>query len=122
MRPLALLLLALALAGAPPAHAAAARPAHVARAAHAAAKAPGQAAAAAAPNAGGGKRTLEDIHIEGEIPVPQVLFITAREQRRFLEFQHRRYLRSAQSLSAATPIPSRVVVVHPPTPQQESVQ
>lgn len=57
-----------------------------------------------------GSRTLEDIHIEGEIPVPQVLFITARDQRRFMEFQHRRYLRTSRQLGEATPLPSRVVL------------
>lgn len=55
-------------------------------------------------------RTLEDIHIEGEIPVPQVLFITARDQRRFMEFQHGRYLRTSRQLGEATPLPSRVVL------------
>ena len=58
-------------------------------------------------------RTLDDIHIEGEIPVPQVLFITARDQRRFLEFQHHRYQRSSRELGRATPIPSRLVVTAP---------
>ncbi len=58
-------------------------------------------------------RTLDDIHIEGEIPVPQVLFITAREQRRFLEFQHHRYRRTSLELGRATPTPSRIVVTAP---------
>jgi len=57
--------------------------------------------------------TLDDIHIEGEIPVPQVLFITAREQRRFLEFQHHRYRRTSLELGRATPTPSRIVVTGP---------
>ena len=43
-----------------------------------------------------GPRRLEDIHIEGEVPVPQVLFITARDQRRFLESHHERYLRTSR--------------------------
>ena len=60
--------------------------------------------------AGAGARTLEDIHIEGEIPVPQVLFITAREQRRFMEFQHHRYLKSSRDVGAAIVSPSRIVV------------
>jgi hypothetical protein len=58
-------------------------------------------------------RTLEDIHIEGEIPVPQVLFITARDQRRFMEFQHHRYERTSLELGRATAMPSRVVVPGP---------
>lgn len=64
---------------------------------------------------GGGPRKLEDIHIEGEIPVPQVLFITARDQRRFLDFHHRRYLRTSRELGEATTLPSRVVLVHAPS-------
>ena len=80
-------------------------------------EAPSQRKAPAAPEA---PRRLEDIHIEGEIPVPQVLFITAREQRRFLEFQHHRYLRSSLRLGEATVPPSRVVVTSTTlTPIQE---
>jgi hypothetical protein len=56
---------------------------------------------------------LDDIHIEGEIPVPQVLFITARDQRRFMEFQHHRYLKTSVELGRATATPSRVVVTAP---------
>ena len=55
-------------------------------------------------------RRLEDIRIEGEIPTPQVLFITARDQRRFLDFQDRRYLRTAQELADSTRVPMVVLV------------
>jgi hypothetical protein len=65
-------------------------------------------------------RTLEDIHIEGEIPVPQVLFITAREQRRFMEFQHHRYLKSSRDVGAATVPPSRIIVSRAQTPPERS--
>jgi hypothetical protein len=58
----------------------------------------------------GGPRTLEDIHIEGEIPVPQVLFITTRDQRRFVGFQHRRYQRTSRKIGEDTAMPSRVMV------------
>ena len=58
-------------------------------------------------------RRLADIHIEGEIPVPQVLFITAREQRRFMEFQHHRYWKTSLELGRATATPSRIVVTQP---------
>ena len=61
-----------------------------------------------------GLRTLDPIHIEGELPLPQVMFITARDQRRFLEFEHHRYLRTSAELGRATPIPTRVVVTSPP--------
>lgn len=59
-------------------------------------------------------RMLEDIHIEGDIPVPQVLFVTARDQRRFLEFHHHRYLRTSLQLGQATPLPTGVVVTRAP--------
>ena len=58
-------------------------------------------AAASASPAAHATRQLSDIHIEGEIPTPQVLFITARDQRRFLDFQDRRYLKTAQELAEA---------------------
>lgn len=59
-------------------------------------------------------RMLEDIRIEGDIPVPQVLFITAREQRRSLAFHHRRYLRTSSQLGDATPLPNGIVVTRSP--------
>ena len=78
---------------------------------------PSRRAAAAAPPArtatgrgAAGVRRLEDIHIEGEVPVPQVLFITARDQRRFLEFQHGRYLKTSRALGEETPLPAWIVV------------
>ena len=56
----------------------------------------------------GAPRRLTDVHIEGEMPVPQVLFITARDQRRYVDFQHQRYLRDSRALGAATATPTRV--------------
>jgi hypothetical protein len=67
-------------------------------------------------------RTLDDIHIEGEIPVPQVLFITARDQRRFMEFQHHRYLKSSLELGRATATPSRIVVTAPAPVERKEIQ
>lgn len=55
-------------------------------------------------------RTLQDIHIEGEIPTPQVLFITARDQRRFVDFQTQRYLKTSKEVGDQTVFPSRIVV------------
>ena len=106
----ALLLTALAAsAGAAPVkHAAAAHPK---RAAHAAAV-KGQAQPRPLEPPPAMPRTLSDVHIEGEIPVPQVLFITARDQRRFMDFQHHRYLRSSTQLGEATPLPTWVAVIH----------
>jgi len=54
---------------------------------------------------------LEDIHIEGEIPVPQVLFVTGRDQRRFMDFQHRRYLKTSLEVGKATVLPSWITLV-----------
>lgn len=67
-------------------------------------------------------RTLDDIHIEGEIPVPQVLFITAREQRRLMEFQHHRYRRTSLELGRATPTPARIVVTSPTPAERKEMQ
>lgn len=69
--------------------------------------APARTSASAAPVSG--PRRLDDIHIEGEIPVPQVLFVSAREQRRFLDFQQSRWLRSARQLGESTPVPTTVI-------------
>jgi hypothetical protein len=61
-------------------------------------------------------RMLEDIRIEGEVPVPQVLFITARDQRRFMDLHHRRYLKTSFEIGARTVFPSALTVVHTPEP------
>lgn len=60
-------------------------------------------------------RTLEPIHIEGELDVPEVLFITARDQRRIVEFQHRRYLKTSAELLRDAP-PTRLVVARGAAP------
>ncbi len=59
-------------------------------------------------------RTLEAIRIEGEIPVPQVLFITARDQRRFMDLHHRRYLLTSLEIGERTVFPAALVVVRTP--------
>lgn len=70
-----------------------------------------------------GARRLDDIHIEGEIPVPQVLFVSVREQRRFLDFDATRWLRPARSLAASTPVPDVTIrVTQPVTPAKESAR
>jgi hypothetical protein len=105
-RILLLLVLAVAVASPRPAAAAPGARGH-------AAKAPRVALARAPVDAR--SRTLDDIHIEGEIPVPQVLFITARDQRRFLEFQHHRYLRTSTQLGEATELPRWIFVTPDPS-------
>lgn len=81
----------------------------VARAQSAPAPKPKTAASGPAAKAAG-PRKLEDIHIEGQMPAPQVLFITARDQRRFLDFQHARYLRPAREIAGDARMPKRFVV------------
>ena len=78
--------------------------------------------AAGKTEAAGAKRTLQDIHIEGEIPVPQVMFITARNQRRFLDFQQWHYLRTSRQLGEQTVLPSWIGVTgnHPTDTRKEN--
>jgi hypothetical protein len=77
---------------------------------------------ASPPRAAEPSRTLQDIHIEGEIPVPQVLFITARDQRRFMDLQHRRYLRTSQEVGEQTVFPSWIALIrnHPAVERKET--
>lgn len=60
------------------------------------------------PRTGKGPRTLDEITIEGEIAVPQVLFITARERKHYRDFLHRSYLMSSRELCRDTPVPIRL--------------
>jgi hypothetical protein len=50
--------------------------------------------------------TLEDITIEGEIVVPQVLFITARDRRRYGDYAYAAYLTSSTELARETVLPA----------------
>ena len=54
-----------------------------------------------------GIRTLDEITIEGEIAVPQVLFIMARERHRYLDRLHRRYLKSSLEIGRETRFPTQ---------------
>jgi hypothetical protein len=45
-------------------------------------------------------RTLDEILIEGEVAMPQVLFITAREPYRFADTAHRLYLVDSEDVRA----------------------
>jgi hypothetical protein len=56
-------------------------------------------------------RRLEDVYIEGEIPVPQVLFVTGRDQRRYFDFQHQRYLQQSLEANRKAAAPTWVRVV-----------
>ena len=93
---------------------------HAAARAHARAGAPADAARAPRPATAALPRTLEDVHIEGEIPVPQVLFITARDQRRFMDAQPHRYLKTSRQLGEDTAMPSWILVAPARDPQERS--
>lgn len=58
-------------------------------------------------------RTLEAIRIEGEIDVPQVLFITARDYRRFRDGAPKKYQTTSADIARTIPLPNRVRVVAP---------
>lgn len=80
-----------------------------------------KAAGADSTKASGEGRTLGDIHIEGEIATPQVLFITARDQRRIVDLQHRRYLETSREVGERTILPSRIgPIVKPPVAGKET--
>ena len=53
-------------------------------------------------------RTLDEINIEGEVDMPQVLFITARERFRTDDKLHRLYLKSCAQVGRETEIPRRI--------------
>jgi hypothetical protein len=97
---IAAILLALALALAPASASAGAPAAPAAKPAKAVAVKPGVAKSGA---------RLDEVHIKGEIPEPQVLFVVGRERRRFLDFQHRRYLAGRAALGANQAPWTRVV-------------
>jgi hypothetical protein len=56
-------------------------------------------------------RTLETIKIEGEIAVPQVLFITGREFPRFRDGLGSTFLTNARDVARSLEYPARVRVV-----------
>ncbi len=64
-----------------------------------------------APAAKAAPRRLEDVRIEGDVPVPQVVFVTARDARRFLDFEPGRYRKSSLELARESVLPTRVVLV-----------
>jgi hypothetical protein len=69
---------------------------------------PSTAPGASGRRSGKGPRTLDEITIEGEIAVPQVLFITARERRHYRDFLHRNYLKDSRDLCREIPVPTRL--------------
>ena len=65
-------------------------------------------------------RTLDEIMIEGELHLPQVLFITSRESARPLDWLEHYAAPSAFEVARATPFPSRIDVIPPFDPADDS--
>jgi hypothetical protein len=59
-------------------------------------------------NADGKARTLDAIQIEGEVDMPQVLFITARERYRTMDHLHRNYVKNCSQIGKEAQIPKRL--------------
>jgi len=68
---------------------------------------------------GKGIRTLDEITIEGEVAVPQVLFITARDRTRYEDRLYRRYLPGRLELAGRVPL-SEQIRIHFRTPWEET--
>jgi len=64
-------------------------------------------------------RTLEAINIEGEIAVPQVLFITSRDVRRYRDGLRANYRRSTLDVARSFDTPVRLRVVAQPEQHKE---
>jgi hypothetical protein len=58
----------------------------------------------------GADRTLDAITIEGEIAVPQVLFITSRRQPHYQDLLHRCYLTTSLDVGREVVLPDRVLL------------
>jgi hypothetical protein len=54
------------------------------------------------------KRTLEDIRIEGEIAVPQVLFITSRDYRRYRDNLGLTFRKNSLDVARSAYLPNRL--------------
>ncbi|NNE07857.1 MAG: hypothetical protein HKN20_04770 [Gemmatimonadetes bacterium] len=81
------------------------------------------AAAGTAADAGAGTEkdlgTLDEINIEGEIPLPQVLFISSREQPRYADEVHKRYLTGLDFWLSRPIFPKRIITAPKGLDQQE---
>ena len=100
-------------------------PAHAAPRAHAHAHASKRATTPAAPKAApapGLPRTLDDVHIEGELPVPQVMFITARDARRFDDYPTHRFLAGSARIAGRSGLPQRYAVTPNPHPSTKEMK
>ena len=58
-----------------------------------------------------GVRTLDEINIEGEIAVPQVLFITSRDYPRYRDGLGRKYRKNSLAVARSMSPPTRLRIV-----------
>jgi hypothetical protein len=65
-------------------------------------------------------RTLEAINIEGEIAVPQVLFITSRDYPRYRDRLRWRYRMSSLDVARSLELPTRLRIVAQTEPTKEA--
>lgn len=109
-----LLALACALLVATPAKGATTRRPVAPAKASAAAAATRRAAEPTAPAA----RRLEDVHIEGELEVPRVTFITVRQPHRFTDYTRATSVRPARRMAADATFPAWIATS--PTPASDT--
>jgi hypothetical protein len=67
-------------------------------------------------------RTLDAITIEGEIAVPQVLFITSRDFRRHRDGLDSKYRKNALEVARPTGLPTRLRIVGPQSHHKEDAK
>lgn len=71
-----------------------------------------------APAAEPASRRLEDVHIEGELEVPRVTFITVRKPHRFHDYTRATSVRSSRRMAADATFPAWIPPA--PTPASEA--
>ena len=69
-----------------------------------------------------GVRTLEDVNIEGEIAVPQVLFITSRDYPRYRDGMRLKFRMSTLEVARSVDLPTRLRIVAKQTQYKEEGQ
>ena len=67
-------------------------------------------------------RTLDAITIEGEIAVPQVLFITSRDFRRHRDGIDAKFRKNALEVARPTGLPTRLRIVGPQSHHKEDAK
>jgi hypothetical protein len=78
---------------------------------------PRAAVPAAAKRAPDAARRLEDVHIEGELEVPRITFITVRQPHRFTDFTRPASVRSSRRMADGTACPAWISPAPKPAPE-----